>query len=64
MRLCLLAGGTPGPGGGNGHRAAGLSEGELERFLFSWQKQIYPIFLREFPVWLSSDAVSGPNFAI
>lgn len=64
MRLCLLAGGTSVPGGGNGHRAAGLSEGELEQFLSSWQKQFQPIFLREFPVWRLSDAVSDPDLAI
>lgn len=64
MRLYLQAWGTPGLGGGNGHRAAGLSDRELEQFLSFWQEQLHPIFLREFPIWLSSDGVSDPNLVI
>lgn len=39
-------------------------QGELEQFLSSWQEQLHPVFLREFPVWLLSDAVSDLNLAI
>lgn len=43
---------------------AGLSKGELDGFLSSWQKQLHPIFLKGVPVCLLSDAVSDPNLVI
>lgn len=47
MRLCLLAGRTPVLE--EVMATAGLSKGELEGFLSSWQKQLHPTFLKGVP---------------